>query len=134
MLINALPEEAAQQHCVQVVYDDIQDVACIEVKLGDKRSLSIEHATMPSTVFLVFELTALHLLLELDSNVLRFWLNVLDLREIYIYFTEQQRDDILAMAAKLQKLGMSSGSLVLGVPATEAHELMLRFGLSDAVF
>lgn len=134
MLVAELPVEVARRQCIRVVYDDAQDVVYVEVKLGDRTAVDMESSEISGPVFLVFQLSALQLLLESDPNRLQLWLALLDLREFYVYFTDRERGELLNMTGSLQEMGLRTGGVVLGVPAVEWDELMLCFRMSETGF
>lgn len=127
MLIEALSTDLASQLSIQTVHNAAQDFTRIEVECNDSASRDLDEGAISDSLFLVFDISALRLLLEADPKILPLWLDVLALDGIYISCLEGELDSLPAISDKLYDLGLRIGRLILGEPAVGRDNLMTHF-------
>lgn len=127
MLIEALSTDLASQLSIQTVHNAAQDFTRIEVECNDSASRDLDEGAISDSLFLVFDISALRLLLEADPKILPLWLDVLALDGIYISCLEGELDSLPAISDKLYELGLRIGRLILGEPAVGRDNLMTHF-------
>lgn len=127
MLVEALSADLGQQLSIQTVHNAAQDITCIEVEHNDSALRDMDEGTIPDSLFLVFNVSSLRLLLESDPTILLLWLDVLALDEIYISCPEGELDRLTEISNKLYELGLRAGRLILGEPAVGRDNLVTHF-------
>lgn len=127
MLIEALSADLAPQLSIQTVHNAAQDFTCIEVECNDSASRDLDEGAISDSLFLIFDISALRLLLETDPKILPLWLDVLVLDGIYISCLEGELDGLTAISDKLYELGLRVGRLILGEPAVDRDNLITHF-------
>jgi len=127
MLVEALNADLGKQLSIQVVHNAAQEITRIEVDSDDTGLRNLDDGAILDSLFLIFNISALRLLIASDLNILPLWLDVLALNEIYISCSDDELDSLTEISEKLSEFGLRAGRLILGEPALDRDDIVIRF-------